>query len=40
MTPLTNKDVLARLASNPSMVEFMMKLKPDELVSLGAFSSW
>lgn len=40
MTPLTNKDVLARLASNPAVVEFMMKLKPDELASMRAFTMW
>lgn len=40
MTPLENKDILSRLASNPNMVEFMMKLKPDELVSLRSFTAW
>lgn len=37
---LINKDVLARLSSNPGMLDFVMKLKPDELESLKMFLTW
>lgn len=40
MIMLRNRDLLARLASNPNVVEFMMKLKPDELVALREFTAW
>lgn len=39
-TELMNKDILARLSSAPSVLDFIMKLKPDELESLKMFLTW
>lgn len=39
-TQLANKDILARLASSPTVLEFIMKLKPDELASFRSFTLW
>ena len=40
ITDLPNKDVLAMLGSNTSVLEFMMRLKPNELSSLAAMTKW
>jgi hypothetical protein len=40
MTPLSNKDVLLQIGSNPIILDFIMKLKPDELESFREFIMW
>ena len=40
MMQLDNKDIPSRLSSNPTVLEFIMKLKPEELSSFRSFTLW